>query len=60
MEDNTMYFLYMSLGSNLFFFVAIFMQHLAIENEARENRALRKQVDYWQRKYVMSRARPSV
>lgn len=50
MDDNTTYYLYLSLAGNLFFFGAIFFQHICIENEVRENHSLREQVAYWQRK----------
>ena len=50
MEAQLPFYLALSLFANVFFFGAVFFQHIHIENECRHNRDLRNEVTYWKAK----------
>lgn len=51
MSDDTFYYLLLSLGANVFFFVAVFFQHRHIERVCKQNCALNRAADFWRAKW---------
>ena len=50
-ESNILYYLVLSLGANVIFFGAVFLQHQHIERLCALNSALERQTAFWQARF---------